>query len=408
MAAHAAWREVLTGFDTPTLVGPPQRLGLGTRDVKTFGVPEETTRALGELARSHHTTVNTVLQGAFARLLCGLTGHHDVVFGTPVSGRPAEVAGADSMVGLFINTVPVRTRITAATTTADLLEQLQGAHNDTLEHQHLALSEIHRITGHDQLFDTLFVYENYPIDTAASVGDHELAITEFSSRESNHYPLTLQAQPGERLGLRVEFDTDVFDAASIETLIERLGRVLVAMTADPTRSLSSIDLLDEPEHARLDGWGNRAVLTQPAPTRVSVPVLFAQQVARTPEAVALVCDGRSVTYRELDAASNRLAHLLAGHGAGPGACVALLLSRSAEAIMAIVAVLKTGAAYLPIDPALPAARIGFMLDDAAPIAVITTAAAGRPARRARAAGHRRQRPRCRHPTQHRTTGAGRR
>ena len=165
----------------------------------------------------------------------------------------------------------------------------------------------------------------------------------------------------------------MFDAASIETLIGRLGRVLVAMTADPTRSLSSIDLLDEPEHARLDGWGNRAVLTQPAPTRVSVPVLFAQQVARTPEAVALVCDGRSVTYRELDAASNRLAHLLAGRGVGPGACVALLSSRSAEAIVAIVAVLKTGAAYLPIDPALPAARIGFMLDDAAPIAVITTA-----------------------------------
>ena len=106
---------------------------------------------------------------------------------------------------------------------------------------------------------------------------------------------------------------------------------------------------------------------------MSIPVLFAAQVARTPEAVAISCEGRSLTYRELDEASNRLAHLLAGHGAGPGRCVGLLLSRSAEAITAIVAVLKTGAAYLPIDPALPAARIGFMLDDAAPVAVITTA-----------------------------------
>ena len=132
-------------------------------------------------------------------------------------------------------------------------------------------------------------------------------------------------------------------------------------------------MLDEAERARLDVIGNRAVLTRPAPTPVSVPVLFAQQVARTPEAVAISCAGRSLTYRELDEASNRLAHLLAGRGAGPGACVALLLSRSAEAIVAILAVLKTGAAYLPIDPALPAARIGFMLDDAAPIAVITTA-----------------------------------
>src|SRR6201981_1365342 len=145
------------------------------------------------------------------------------------------------------------------------------------------------------------------------------------------------------------------------------------MTADPTRPLSSIDLLDEPEHARLDEIGNRAVLTQPAPPGVSIPVLFDAQVARTPEAVALVCGERSWTYRELEGAANRLAHLLAGQGVGPGGCVGLLFSRSVEAIVAILAVLKTGAGYLPIDPALPAARIGFMLDDAAPIAAITTA-----------------------------------
>ena len=232
-----------------------------------------------------------MLQAAWAQLLMWLTGQHDVAFGTAVSGRPAEVAGAESMVGLLINTVPVRAHITPATTTADLLDQLQSAHNDTLEHQHLALSEIHRVTGHDQLFDTLFVYENYPIDTAALSGADELAITEFTTREYNHYPLTVQAMPGHELGLRVEFDTDVFDAASIEALIERLQRVLVAMTADPTRRLSSIDLLDAGEHARLDEVGNRAVLTQPAPTPVSIPALFAAQVARAPEAVAVTLRG---------------------------------------------------------------------------------------------------------------------
>ena len=371
-AAHAAWREVLAGFDAPTLVGPPGRLRLGRRGVESFRVPEETTRALGELARSHHTTVNTVLQAGWAQLLMWLTGQHDVAFGTAVSGRPAEVAGAESMVGLLINTVPVRARITPATTTADLLDQLQSAHNDTLEHQYLALSDIHRITGQEQLFDTLFVYENYPTDTAALFGVDGLAITEFTSREYNHYPLSVQAGPGHELSIRVEFDTDVFDAESIDALIERLRKVLVAMTADPTRRLSSIDVLDEAEHARLDGWGNRAVLSAGASSAVSVPVLFAAQVARTPEAVALTFDGRSMTYRELDEASNRLAHLLAGQGAGPGQCVALLFSQSAEAIVAILAVLKTGAAYLPIDPALPAARMQFMVADAAPIAAVTT------------------------------------
>ena len=263
--ARAAWREVFAGFETPTLVGPPGGLGVGPRGVESFWVSAETTRALSELARSCHTTVNTVLQGAWAQLLCWLTGHHDVAFGAVVSGRPAEVAGADSMVGLLINTVPVRANITAATTIADLLGQLQSAHNDTLEHQHLALSEIHRLTGQERLFDTVFVYENYPIDTDVPSGAHELAITEFTTRDYYHYPLTVQALPGHELGLRVKFDTDVFDTASIEALIERLQRVLVAMTVDPTRRLSSMDVLDAGEHARLDEWGHRAVWTQPRP-----------------------------------------------------------------------------------------------------------------------------------------------
>ena len=370
-AAHAAWRDVLAGFDTPTLVGPPGRLELGRRGVESYRVPAGTTRAVGELARSCHTTVNTVLQAGWAQLLMWLTGQHDVVFGAAVSGRPAEVPGAESMVGLLINTVPVRAHITPATTTADLLDQLHSANNQTLDHQHLALSEIHRVTGHDHLFDTLFVYENYPVDTGALSRTNELAITEFTTSESTHYPLTLQARAGHELGLRVEFDTDLFDPATIERLTERFKRVLVEMTADPTRRLSSVDVLDAGEHARLDEFGNRVVLTQPT-TPVSIPVLFAEQVARTPQAVAVTFDGRSMTYRELDEAANRLAHLLAGQGAGPGQCVALLLERSAQAVIAILAVLKTGAAYLPIDTTHPPARIRFMTEDAAPIAAITT------------------------------------
>ena len=161
-----------------------------------------------------------------------------------------------------------------------------------------------------------------------------------------------------------------FDASD---LAQRLQRVLMAMTVDPTRRLSSIDLFDAGERARLDGWGNRAVLTRPATAGVSIPVLFAAQAARTPEAAAVTFEGRSMTYRELEEAATRLAHLLAGQGVGPGQCVALLFSRSAEAIVAILAVLKTGAAYLPIDPALPAARLQFMVADAAAVAAITTA-----------------------------------
>ncbi|WP_155924392.1 MULTISPECIES: non-ribosomal peptide synthetase [unclassified Mycolicibacterium] len=257
-AAHAAWGEVLAGFDTPILVGPPQKLRFGQRSVDWFRVPAKTTRALTKLARSHHTTVNIVLQGAWALLLSSLTGQRDIAFGTVVSGRPPEVDGAESMLGLLINTVPVRATFTPAMTTADLLDQLQSAHNDTIEHQHVALSDIHRITGQESLFDTVFVYENYPTDTGTPPGGDGLAITGFSSRDFYHYPIAVQAGPGRELELRVQYDTDVFDRQSIAALIERFQQVLVAMTTHPGRRLSSSDLLEETEQARLKGWASEA------------------------------------------------------------------------------------------------------------------------------------------------------
>ncbi|WP_419678089.1 amino acid adenylation domain-containing protein [Mycobacterium avium] len=371
-SGQAAWREVLAGFDTPTLVGSPHRQRLGRRGMESRRLSEQTTRALHQLARAHHTTINTVLRAGWAQLLMSLTGQRDVVFGAAVSGRSADLVGVESMVGLLINTVPVRAQVTAQTTVADLLSQLHNAYQHTLDHEHLALTEIHRVTGHDQLFDTLFVYENYPLDAAASMDLGELAITEFTSHESTHYPLTLQAIPGPELALGIQYDSDTFDAESAGALADRLERVLSAMTADPLRRLSSVDLLNADEHARLDEFGNRTVLDKLA-VGPSIPELFGAQVVRTPEAVAISCGQNSWTYREVDLASNRLARLLVGLGAGPGQCVVVLSSRSAEAIVAILAVLKSGAAYLPIDPAVPDARIEFVLGDAAPIAAVTTA-----------------------------------
>nr|WP_324678030.1 non-ribosomal peptide synthetase [Mycobacterium sp. 663a-19] len=251
-AARSVWREVLAGFDTPSLVGPPDRLGLGPRGVASFRLPEQTTDAVGELARSCRTTVNTVLQAAWAQLLTWLTGRHDVAFGAVVSGRPPEVAGVESMVGLLINTVPVRANTTAATTVAGLLDRLQDAHNRTLEHQHLGLGDVHRIAGHDRLFDTVFVYENYPVDTAALLSVDGLTVAELRTRDFYHYPLTIQAAPGAEIELRVQYRTDLFEPADIEALIDRFTQTLAAMAADPTRLLSSIALPDNGLRARLN------------------------------------------------------------------------------------------------------------------------------------------------------------
>ena len=370
-AAAAAWRQAFTDFDSPALVAPAGRQELGPRRISRYWLPAEVTAAVGDLARSHHTTVNTVLQGAWAQLLAIQTGCDDVVFGTAVSGRPPELAGAETIVGLLINTVPVRARLAPGTTTTDLLEQLQQFTGDTLEHRHLALSDIHRASGHDQLFDTLFVFENYPIDTGQLSDTDGLSITDFEAREANHYPLSVQAIPGADLGLRVEFDTDVFTAAQVDALIGRYRRLLTAMAAEPLRPLSEIDVLDVDEYAQLAHWGNRAVLLEPS-VPSSIPELFTAQVERTPDAVAVTAGRVTLSYRELDTAANRLANLLAAQGVHAGECVALLFPRSAEAIVAILAVLKTGAAYLPIDPAVPSSRIEFMIADAAPVAAVTT------------------------------------
>ncbi|OBF13598.1 hypothetical protein A5727_16090 [Mycobacterium sp. ACS4331] len=372
-AAHAVWRQVLVGFETPTLVGPPNRMALGQRGVELLTVPSPLMQALTDLARSQHTTVNTVLQAGWAMMLSALTGQRDIAFGVTVSGRSPELPGVESIVGLMINTVPMRAEMGIDTTTVGLLDQLKTVHNDTLDHQHVALSEIHRVTGHEVLFDTLFVFENYPIDVAELTGADGVAVADVVTRESTHYPLTVLVLPGDESTIRVEYDSAVFDPDRVRALLGRLQRVLAAMATDPEARLSGIDLLDDGERERLDRWGNTPALESAVPEPVSIPSVFAQVVGRSPDSPAMTFEGRTLTYRELDTASNRLAHLLVAEGVGPGCCVALLMPRSAQAIVAVLAVLKTGAAYLPIDPATPAARIALILDDAGPTVVLTTA-----------------------------------
>jgi amino acid adenylation domain-containing protein/non-ribosomal peptide synthase protein (TIGR01720 family) len=377
-AARAAWAQVLGGLDSPTLLGAASQGATGRRGVLHVQVPHAVTDALGELARTCHTTVSTVLQGAFAALLMTLTGHSDVVFGTTVSGRPQEVPGAESMVGLLINTVPVRATATPRTTVGELLGQLKNAYTATLDHHHLALSEIHRVTGHDRLFDAFFVYENYPMDPARLTGTDGLVVTDVTHREYNHYPLAVQAIPGDGLTLRVEFDTEILDSAGITATMARFTRLLEGMADGPGQVLSQIDVLGPLERDRLDHWGNRQALTAPTTAPASVPARFGQQARQCPNAVAVTGADGSWTYQQLDESSNLLAQLLIDHGLQRGQRVALLLPRSADAIVAILAVLKAGAAYVPIDPAVPAARREFVLVDAAPTLAITTSAlAGR-------------------------------
>ncbi len=305
--------------------------------------------------------------------------------GFPIAGRRA--AALDDLVGFFVNTLVLRVDLAGDPTVAELLAQVRQRSLAAYEHQDVPFEVLverlnpTRSLTHHPLVQVMLAWQNWQAnDPAAGLALGDLQVTPLrADTHTARMDLTFSlaerfTEAGEPAGIsgEVEFRTDVFDAASIEALIERLERVLVALTADPTRRLSSMDVLDAGEHAHLDVWSNRAVLTQPATASVSIPALFVAQVARAPEAVAVSCGERSWTYRELDEAANRLRALLANHGVGPGERVALLFTRSAEAIVSMLAVLKTGATYVPIDPAHPAARIEFVLGDAAPIVAITT------------------------------------
>ena len=391
------WQQALDGL--------PERLQLPTdrpyppvADYRGARVsvewPAQLQQQVARVAREHNATTFMVIQAALAVLLAKASASSDVAVGFPIAGRrdPA----LDELVGCFVNTLVLRVDVAGNPTVAELLAQVRQRSLAAYEHQdvpfELLVDRLNptRSLTHHPVIQVMLAWQNFAgqesgqENSAAgpALGDLQvtpLPVDTHTARMDLMFTLGEGwNEAGEPVGIggAVEFRTDVFDTASIEALVARLGRVLAAMTTDPERTLSSLDLLDAGEHARLDEIGNRAVLTRPAATTtpgVSVPELFAAQVARTPEARAVTCAGRSMTYRDLDEAANRLAHLLADQGVGPGHCVALLFSRSAEAILAMLAVLKTGAAYLPIDPSLPTPRIDFMLQDAAPIAAITAA-----------------------------------
>ena len=314
----------------------------------------------------------SVITAACALLVrgCDVEGS-EVVLDFPVSRRVRPEA--QTVPGMISGVVPLALKASPGSAVAGFCQHVDTRMREALQHQRFpahVLEKNVRFHGSGQSSNRVvvnFIPTTRLADFAGAAGSGVVTHSGFEDQLELWF-----IRAGDQLFLDMAGPGQLF-SSDVRDLAERLERVLVAMTADPTRPLSSVGLLDELEHVRLEEWGNRAVLTAPASTPVSIPALFAAQVARTPEAVAISCEGRSLTYRELEEASNRLAHLLFGQGVGAGECVALLLSRSVEAVVAILAVLKTGAAYLPIDPALPAARIGFMLDDAAPIAAVTTA-----------------------------------
>ncbi|WP_081238911.1 non-ribosomal peptide synthetase, partial [Streptomyces viridosporus] len=370
-AAAKAWGRALAGVEEPTLLAPAAPAAAAEPPhYHHHELSEELTAAVAALARRHDLTVNTVVQTAWGVLLGRLTGRDDVVFGSTVSGRPPEMAGMENMVGLFINTLPVRVRLDAGQPVADLLRRLQDEQSELMDHQHYGLSDIQSLLGGGELFDTITAFESYPIDTDGfSEPVDGLRVTGVHTTDDNHYPFSLAILPGERMRLRMGYRPDLFTARQAELIGRRLQHILESFTDAPEQLLGRLDVLTGAEREQLlQAWRG----ARPSVPAATFPALFQAQVARTPDAPAVVSDDTSLSYAQLNERANRLAHHLIDRGVGPERIVALLLPRSVDIVVARLAVMKAGAAYLPVDPDYPADRIAYMLHDADPVLVITT------------------------------------
>ncbi|WP_190140763.1 condensation domain-containing protein, partial [Streptomyces longispororuber] len=375
-ATARVWAKELEGVDEPTLLVPvdtapeSETTGVGQIDVP---LSVEQSRALTRRAGELGVTLNTVVQGAWAMLLAGLTGRRDVVFGATVSGRPPQVAGVDEMVGLFINTLPVRVDCAPGASLGQVLTTLQDRQGALLDHHHHGLLDMHQATGLRALFDTMVVFESYPIDSAALSEAYSAAgisVTGISPLSGTHYPLTVIAVAEPHLKVTLQHQHHLLDAERTRDIALRLGRVLAQLAEDPRAAFGALDLLEPAERRRFLIEVNDTAAQTP---ELSIPGLFAQQAAAVPDKTAVTCDDVSYTYAELDARADRLARVLAGRGVGAESVVALALPRSADLVTGMLAILKAGAAYLPIDPKYPSTRLDHILTTAGPQLVLTDA-----------------------------------
>ncbi|MFZ2526751.1 MAG: amino acid adenylation domain-containing protein, partial [Rhodococcus sp. (in: high G+C Gram-positive bacteria)] len=400
-ADYALWQRTVLGDDSDpdslanaqidfwrrNLDGLPGLLALPTDRDRTvprsahgatvpFAIGAPLHRALSELARAHEATMFMVVHAVLAVLLGKLSGTADLAIGTPVAGRGD--AALDDMVGMFVNTVALRARITPQSTFGDLVAQVRADDLAAFDHADVPFDHVVRAldplrsAAHAPLFQVLLEFRNLAetrldlpglavdtVDVDLAVAKCDLYLSVDETRDGSGALSGLNAEFG--------FTTDIFDKSTVDGFACRFVRLLDAVVAEPTRPVGDIDLLDALERAELVPVSGGA----PAPA-ATLPELFAAAVAADPDAVAVVAGAQRLTYRELDRQSNRLARILVRAGVGPESTVAIAMPRSAESVLAVWAVAKAGAAFLPVDPNYPAARINHMIADSTVTIGMTT------------------------------------
>jgi len=391
-AAKNYWQQRLSGFIAPTALSILGHKS-DTPDYRDadYALDAACTRQLQRFSQQQRVTINTIVQAAWALLLGRYSRESDVCFGVTVSGRNAPISSLEQMMGLFINTLPLRIVMNPECQVNDLLQQIQSQHQDDNHYAHHPLFEIQNssdVANGTALFESLLVFENYPLGDALEQSDACYKIEQMQVIEFTNYPLTVAVMPGDILGFKISYDNHRIDTKRIEYLWGHLNTILSAIIENPAQPIAQLAMLTEPEIQQLQLWNDTAT---DYPKDKTIVDLFEQQVEETPDNIAVVFpspssgnlgvgrDGeQSLTYRQLNEKANQLAHYLLALKTDDGEqllinnpLVAIAVERSLDMVIGLLAILKAGGGYVPIDPAYPSARIRHMLDDSAAPLLLT-------------------------------------
>ncbi|MGH7829594.1 MAG: condensation domain-containing protein, partial [Candidatus Binatia bacterium] len=375
--SESFWRSMLKGFTAPTTLMVERAEGAPSGGEERYGkqttkLSAPLTQAIQSFARQHDLTPNTLFQGAWALLLSRYSSQEDIVFGAARAARHSSVRGAEEMVGLFINTLPVRARVPADMALLTWLKELRAQWYALRDYEHTPLVKVQEWSELPRgmpLFESILVFENHLLSSALQTQGTSPKNRDFYSTGTTNYPVTVVGSLGPELLLEIAYDRRRFDDAAVTRMLGHLRTLLEAMVTEPRRRLSAFPLLTETErHELLVEWNT--------PLRdyrrdKCLHELFEAQAERTPDAVAVVCEGKKLTYRELNRRANRLARYLRNLGVGPEVLVGICMERSLEMVVGIIGVLKAGGAYVPLDPAYPKDRLAFMMEDSRVSVVLT-------------------------------------
>lgn len=373
--AEAFWRKRLEGFSAPTPLKFCRALQSDERDYARyrFFLPEEFTFTLNEFARKNQITLNTLAQSAWALLLSRYCGAKDVLFGGIVSGRPGELNGVESMVGLFVNTLPVRVRVPDKQSVLEWLKEVQEEQSWLRQYEHTRLVDVRGwsdIPRNVPLFESAIGFQNYPIRLDESVSDcaDGVRMRNLRAIEKISYPISLLVVPGRQLGLGLYYYPSRFDSAAVERLGEQFVELLQQISAKPDTLVRDLSVLTEWERQKLlVGWN--ATATQ-YPQKC-VHELFEEKARRVPDALAVCVQGQRLSYAELNGRANQIASYLQKRGTGPDQIVAICVRPSIDLLVGVLGILKAGGAYLPLDPTYPPDRLEFLLQDAGAKVLLT-------------------------------------